>query len=352
MTPRYDARSQPNADSEGVGSWEQWLPRLYNTSGADIPTVASHLPSAFHSVSLPPTLGAGSFRSTRSDTNAMASNSMRGYTGTGPSLLDHCLEATTQVNLRIHHAARSLPSPTHIALSSPALHSIFDAACTLVNLVDSYASGQFSPHQQTQRDYQGILAQEHISSPLAPSHNPTDSDVPPAIRDALDSSIRLTVHASHQALMGVFDELSRSFLLHLAGQPHQHSPSPFPPTAASLQPSIPQMAATTTLMSHLFQQLDRGIRSISQTQRSPQSQGHGVLSPSYPQVMTPNDTGESQGGFTSLDQQFGEQAGQQHSWQENGAWTLLHEMGQTQRRVGDQIKAVERLLEQANVHVL
>jgi hypothetical protein len=140
---------------------------------------------------------------------------MGDYSWAIPTLPDCSLdlEEVAQINLRIHLAGRSLPSlpRTLASLSSPAFGSIFDAACALINAVD-----RFTLRKQP----------TPVSGPLdGDKGQPTNFGSPthalsPLIDTALDSPICLMLHACHQALLGVFEDLSASLLVCLA-EPQQ-----------------------------------------------------------------------------------------------------------------------------------
>ncbi|KAK4034552.1 hypothetical protein C8A01DRAFT_18666 [Parachaetomium inaequale] len=224
---------------------------------------------------------------------------------------DYFLEELAQINLRIHLAGRALLLPARAPAPSPAVNDVFDAASSLINLVDSFASRRSLP----------------------PTNLP-DTDRG-AVNTALDSSTCLMIHACHQALLGAFEDLSSS-LLHLS-KPQRHTP-PQTPDASFLPPCTTQAVAMTNLISHLLNQLDRAVLSLPGNFNLPPPRhhehgtiptsaaifGHGQCEP--PDLHPGHDT-----------------------WRGNAALSLFSEMEERQMRVRGQVKAVERLLRQAHV---
>ncbi|KAK4197151.1 hypothetical protein QBC40DRAFT_286078 [Triangularia verruculosa] len=161
------------------------------------------------------------------------------------------LEEVTQINLRIHRAGRILCSLTRtlLATSSPAINEIFDAACSLIGFMDRYATQQMiSP--STPDGYQ-------ISPGVTGGSAP--------IKSATETSICLTALASHQLLLGVLEDLCTSFLSVIDRGRSARSPNT-PSTS-----SHSQMLAMANLISHLLEQLDRALRSLTIQHATPES---------------------------------------------------------------------------------
>ena len=250
-----------------------------------------------------------------------------GYSWCFPASSDYFLEELAQINLRIHLAGRALPSPAGSPppWSWPAANNGFDAACSLIDAVDRFA---------TRRQ-------------VAPYSEPSNTQINKGTVDAaLDSSACLMVHACHQALLGVFEHLSTALLLYLAEQ-QQQTPPRTPPDAAFLPPCNTQAVIMTNLISHLLNQLDRAFLSLSSSspphchshshphpQQQHQHQNHkpGILrSMATPAGLPPTPETTWQAGRGGLDGNA-------------PADILFNEMSQRQRKVRGQVKAVERLL--------
>lgn len=240
------------------------------------------------------------------------------------TLRDYFPEELAQINLRIHLAARALPAraSTLALLSSPAVNDVLDAAYSLINLVDRRASSiptppTTTPHTTTTNDT------TTTTDPLPPTLPPQ----PSAINPALDTSTSLIIHASHQAVLGIFDDISSSLLQYLSEpqQQHQqqHRPTPpaTPPNAPYFPPCNTQAAVMANLMSHLLGELDRAVLSLVGGEAGAPVRYDGVLE------------GVNQGGGNG-------------AWGEGVLGVLLREMEVRRVRVGGQVKAVERLLRQ------
>ncbi|KAH6628115.1 hypothetical protein F5144DRAFT_654100 [Chaetomium tenue] len=264
-----------------------------------------------------------------------------GYSWGFPASSDYFLEDLAQINLRIHLAGRALPSPAGSPppWSWPAANDAFDAACSLIDAVDQFA------------------ARRQVPTFPEPSSNPQANSG--TIDAALDSSACLMVHASHQALLGVFEHLSTALLLHLAEQQQQHQTPPrTPPDAAFLPPGNTQALIMTNLISHLLNQLDRAFLSLSSSTPShphphphPQHQHHHHQTPHpHPHPGHKPNILRSMAIPTGLPPPGTENNNNNNNntWQIMGsgapADTLFNEMALRQRKVRGQVKAVERLL--------
>lgn len=248
-----------------------------------------------------------------------------GYSWCFPASSDYFLEELAQINLRIHLAGRALPSPAGSPppWSWPAANNGFDAACSLIDAVDRFA---------TRRQ-------------VAPFPEPSNTQTNRGTVDAaLDSSACLMVHACHQALLGIFEHLSTALLLYLAEQQHQ-TPPRTPPDAAFLPPCNTQAVIMTNLISHLLNQLDRAFLSLASS-CPPHSHSH---SHPHPQQHHQQHQNHKPGILRSMATPAGlPGSAPEAAWQTGGsnapADILFNEMSQRQRKVRGQVKAVERLL--------
>jgi hypothetical protein len=176
---------------------------------------------------------------------------------------------------------------------------------------------------------------------VAPFSEPSNTQTNRGTVDAaLDSSACLTVHACHQALLGIFEHLSTALLLYLAEQ-QQQTPPRTPPDAAFLPPCNTQAVIMTNLISHLLNQLDRAFLSLSSSSPShshshPHAQQHQQHQNHKPAILR------------SMATPAGLPPTPETTWQIGSsnapADILFNEMSQRQRKVRGQVKAVERLL--------
>ncbi|KAK4148543.1 hypothetical protein C8A00DRAFT_19641 [Chaetomidium leptoderma] len=247
-------------------------------------------------------------------------NVMDSYPWVFPTLPDYSLEELAQINLRIHLAGHALSAPSRALapLSSPAVNDILDAAYSLANAVDRYASRRrLTP----------------LSEPPAGS---------PVIDGAFDSSIRLMIHACHQALLGTFEDLSSSLIIGLE-EPQQARPLGTPP-GPPFSTCSTQAAATTNLISHALNQLDRVISSLASDPGPPHPVGRKIQVATGIFCQPSADWAGSEefsGQYEPLNVHH-----RGHLKLQRGDETdaLFNEMEQRQRRVRDQVKAVEGLV--------
>jgi len=201
--------------------------------------------------------------------SSRAENIMNDYSWALPTLPDYSLEEVAQINLRIHVVGRALPSlpRTLASLSSPAVHDIFDAACALINAVDRFALRKPTPVSEPSYGDRGQTA--NFGSPTLV--------LLPVIDTALDFSICLTLHACHQALLGVFENLSAALLLCLA-EPQQLTPPRMQRDESFFSsPYSQQHAAVTNLISHLLSELDRGFLPLTSRSKSRPFRDHKAM---------------------------------------------------------------------------
>ncbi len=245
-----------------------------------------------------------------------------------PTLPDCSFEEVAQINLRIHLAGRAIPSlpRTLASFSSPAVNDIFDAACALINAVDRFTLRKPTPVSEPSDGDRGQTA--NFGSPTRVLSLVIDT--------ALDSSICLMLHACHQALLGVFEDLSASLLLCLAEPQKLTPPRTSRDESFFSTPYNQQPAAMANLISCLVSELDRAFLPLA---------GHSKSRPFRVHKAIPALT-EKVGGYY-------EPAGlctRTHAtWQKDANQALLSEMEQRQMRVRTQVKAVERLLGWPNV---
>ncbi|KAK4236420.1 hypothetical protein C8A03DRAFT_16935 [Achaetomium macrosporum] len=282
------------------------------------------------------------------DASSPAEKFVGSYPLVCPSTPDYSLGELAQISLRVHLASRVLASSvrTLATLSSPAVNDVIDAACSLVSFVDRYAPQRLAPLSPPPVDG-GIPVHGSIEGSAMTSFDSPYPGVYSATDQALDSSIRLMVHSCHQAILGVFEELTVSSLLLLA-EPQQPTPPGTPPHPGAFHPHNTQIVVQTNQISSLLSQLDRAILSLSRTPNPPRPQRHNSmpLTTAVLRQSTPTDYGiprEVDGHFgTPLDSALHQ--GEHGTWRQTAAGSLFIEMEQRQLRVSEQVKAVERLL--------
>ncbi|KAH6630624.1 hypothetical protein B0J18DRAFT_421735, partial [Chaetomium sp. MPI-SDFR-AT-0129] len=247
-------------------------------------------------------------------------HAMDSYTWGFPATSDNLLQELGDIDFRIHQARRGLllPHCTPAPWSSSGVNEAFDAACSLVDVVDRFAAKRRMPSSDV-----------HLAG----------------IETALETSTRLMIHSCHEALLGIFEHLSASLLSHLSHPQHQQTPPRTPPHAAAFLPQQgnPQAAIVANSIRHLISQLDRAILSLSGTYYNTQ--------PPQPHHQSEHETLSMANlmGHTSqvpgIPVTYG---GGDESWLGNNVTgnPLFNEMEQRQARVGGQIKTVERLLRQ------
>lgn len=268
-----------------------------------------------------------------------------------PNAPDYSLEELAQINLRIHLAGRALATPARalVSVSSPAIDDIFGAACSLINLVDRYTSKRMTPLAKRPDDAGKGQTQGNTKRDTTAIFEPLSLPSSPVIDSALDSSICLMIHACHQALLGVFEDLSTSFLVQLP-ELQQPTPPGSPSGSSVFSSGADQVGVITNLMSHLLSQLDRTIGSLSSNSNSLQVLGHKGSQFSTATMRQTSPDGNMSGPYTGYYEpahpHFG---GHQSRGQEKVSAFLFHEMEQRQLRVRDRVKSVEGLLRQPNV---
>ncbi|AEO65535.1 uncharacterized protein THITE_2030560, partial [Thermothielavioides terrestris NRRL 8126] len=279
--------SQHELGLDGPLTPESWFLSPFSQSASQAMTDMAHLTSFSDAATATSIPCVPLFEGPIPDRASETENALGIYSWLYSNPVDYTFQEIAQITQRIHAAALRITSPatTSVPLSSPAVSDILDAANTLVYLVHAYASKQPTlPSQAPLDSSRTIPRPEPAEGPPVspPTHNTNPPDhcisscVPSspatAIDDALDASIRLTIHAAHQALLGVFDALSASCLLYLTAGPqqqqqHQHqqtNPHAAPPQTGcpSVPPSLSQIAATTNLLRSLLDQLDRVVLAL------------------------------------------------------------------------------------------
>ncbi|KAH6854721.1 hypothetical protein B0I37DRAFT_38369 [Chaetomium sp. MPI-CAGE-AT-0009] len=312
-TPICEQITHHNLGLDTPPPTEDWQTPSYHCDSTQSMADMCHPVTSFPAV--PNVAYAPGFQDPVSNVVPAPENIVGGYSWCLPASSDYFLEELAQINVRIHLAARALPSPAGSApWSWPATNNGFDAACSLIDAVDRFAARrQAVPYPE-------------------PSRAHSDRG---AIDSALDTSACLMVHACHQALLGVFEHLSASLLHYLAKQQQQHqqqTPPRTPPDASFLPPYNPQAVIMANLISHLLNQLDSAFLSLQASfnpahSQQPQQQQHQSHKAGVLRSMAGFDQGPPLGGGGSGPTDM-----------------LFNEMARRQSKVRGQVKAVERLL--------
>ncbi|AEO54515.1 hypothetical protein MYCTH_64004 [Thermothelomyces thermophilus ATCC 42464] len=178
-----------NPDTDAPPLTEQWHPPSYHTSGA--PTTPADTCDLAAFAAVPAIPCASVFPQPANDMIPTADHDfVGGYSWSLPSSSESLLEQLSQINLRIHLGGRSLPEPstTMAPWSLAAVNDVLDAACSLTDAVDRFTAGK---------------AMSSLEEPQESGSRRRST-----LDAAFDSSTRLTLHACHQALLGVFDHIS------------------------------------------------------------------------------------------------------------------------------------------------
>ncbi|VBB73139.1 Putative protein of unknown function [Podospora comata] len=195
---------------------------------------------------------------------------------------ENLLEEATQANLRINRAGRMLSTLARalLTIASPAINEIFDAGCSLISFMDRYAARRMiSPHIPLER-------RRASSDVYRIPHGAIGSSAP--ISKATDTAISLMALASHQMLLGIFEDLCSSFLSQInSGQ--AATPPNTPSTGAFFGSSHSQMLAMTNLISHLMEQLDRALRSLAVGQQDAPEGSEGLIAAASVAVASTHD---------------------------------------------------------------
>ncbi|KAK4135795.1 hypothetical protein BT67DRAFT_376242, partial [Trichocladium antarcticum] len=314
-TPRCDQTHQLAPDLATPPIPDQWLMSPFGSESSQFSTGMCQLSSFSQPTAAPTIPCVPLFEEPCPDMPSAAGDVVGDYAWAHPGVPDYSLEELAQINLRIHLAGRALATPARalVSMSSPAVDDIFGAACSLVNIVDRYAAKGAVPPPRLTDDEGGVLAQSSL-----------------VIDSALGASIHLMIHACHQALLGVFEDLSTSFLVQLTAL-QQPTPPGTPPGPAVFPPCSAQVGVMTNLMNHLAEQLDRAIGSL-----------HSVRTPPQPVRFSPRHGSPECG----LSEPFAGHYVLPHTHfdREKIQSRLFYEMEHRQLRVRDRMKSVGRLL--------
>ncbi|KAK3393958.1 hypothetical protein B0H63DRAFT_31300 [Podospora didyma] len=270
-------------------------------------------------------------------------------------------EELSEINLRIHRAARALPPLANSlpSLSSPSINEVFDSACSLITLVGRYASTRSSPIQKpAEGPPTGIHPHSATERSISGNFGQTPKALSPAVHSAMDTSICLVAFACYQGLLGVFEDICASFLHY--SEELQHPPSPRTPSAATFaSSSTTQVVVMVNLISHLLNQLDRAINSLAGSSAPPQPMRVDQAGlPMTALSPTSSWSGKSETGEDAPNAHFGDyelsnshfnQHGGRPEHRQKATATIFDQMEQRQHTVRTQIKTIKRMIRQSNV---
>ncbi|KAK0716881.1 hypothetical protein B0T26DRAFT_751026 [Lasiosphaeria miniovina] len=330
---------------------EQWLMSSFGVDGATFSNNMGQLSPYSQPTSTP----AVPFFSTPTTAPA-ADNVMPEYSWMYSDPSDTYPEELAEINLRIHRAARTLPPMNRSlpSLSSPSVNEIFDAACSLINVVGRYTTTRSMSLQKRPENALGI----HVH----PNQEGANFEQPPmamsiAVHSAMDTSVCLVVLACYQGLLGVFEEICTSFL-HYTEDSH----NPTSPRTASASTfassSTTQVVVMVNLISHLLNQLHRAVGSLAGSLALPTARRLEQAAMSMP-ALSPtsswsdhseigDDVLNLPGEYEAPSFHFNGHDRQSDKRQKTTA-ILFDQMEQRQLTVRAQVKLIKRLIRQSNV---
>ncbi|KAK0616906.1 hypothetical protein B0T14DRAFT_568474 [Immersiella caudata] len=225
----------------------------------------------------------------------------RSSSANGSVDIERDIQELSDLNLRIYRTARTIDTEsvdTPLSMSSPSVSQIFDAGCTLTNILSRLA-------QTAARD--------------APEASPS------AVR-CTDTGVALMVLSCHERLIDAFEAMCVAVNSHV--QSMTFSPA-----------SIMQVMMIAKVISHLLNQVDRAIAPL---QGQPHQITAGSSFPSVPNVA--NSPGEPSSAF-----QEGIVAGvEQPSECGKTATVVLATMRSRQNRLRAHLKVVKLLVKGSN----
>ncbi|KAL2170661.1 hypothetical protein VTG60DRAFT_4586 [Thermothelomyces hinnuleus] len=315
-------------DTDTLPLTEQWHPPSYHTSGA--PTTSADTCGLAACAAVPAIPCVPVFPQPANDMIPTADHDFIGdYSWSLASSPESFLEQLSQINLRIHLGGRSLPEPstTMAPWSLAAVNDVLDAACSLTDAVDRFTARNAMSSQEPQE--------------CGRRRSTLDA--------ALDSSTCLTLHACHQALLGVFDHISAWLLLYLAQSPQQQTPPATPPHPAYLATCNPQAAVMTNLMAHLLNELDRTFLASSiMSTHSLQHHRHHKATPGPPVALGQGMSNPGVAGNPSRHWEPPDLHSGHAAWLggNTAVFALFHDVEHRHARVRERLRAVEGLLRQ------
>ncbi|KAL2136490.1 hypothetical protein VTI74DRAFT_3509 [Chaetomium olivicolor] len=333
-TPQCDEMKPARPGPEVASLSEPWLTSLFDSDGSQFLAGMDQLSSISHYQPAPTISSVPLFPGLATEVSTTGSG-MSSFPWSYPNPPDYSLEELSQISLRIHLAGRALEtlSRTPVSAPSPVTNDVFDVACSLVNFVERYASQRPLPVSKPPDHPKCTPVPGCLENYSAGSFGASCPGASPVIDTALDSSINLMIHACHQALLGIFEDLTASSFFQLV-ETQQPTPPGTPPAASFHSQEHPALVMAN-LISHHLDELDRAVSKLSKNpvavyrQDWPDRRGQGEFSEAY----EPPDL--HFGGHTT--------------WQGCLSLPLFKDMEQRWLRVRHQVRAAERLFGQPNV---
>ncbi|KAK0730151.1 hypothetical protein B0H67DRAFT_548160 [Lasiosphaeris hirsuta] len=267
------------------------------------------------------------------------------HTLTAPNSGDSHAEKLAEINMRVRRAALALPHLTGplLPLTSSPINDVFEAGCALIKLVDGYMAPKARP------------ASGATNGGMSRHAGGGSFDPPPlfemssrVVQQAMSTSFCLMVIASHQTLLGVFEEICASSAAYLQALQQPLNPEI---TLDFVSSSITQIIVTVDLISHLLAQLGRAVSSVALRSESSPKPTRGNSFPAM--SSTPVDSmGLDSGqvnvydGFDFSSPSLG--AGVRRGPNLGILFHVFHQVEQQQCRVRTQLGRVKMLIKQLN----
>lgn len=265
-----------------------------------------------------------------------------------PNNGDSHAEKLAEINVRVRRAALALPHLTGplLPLTSSSINDIFEAGCALIKLVDGYMAPRAKP---AAGGTNGGMNKHHRGGSFEPA-SPFEISSR-TVQQAMGTSFCLMVIASHQTLLGVFEEICASSAAYLQALQQPLNPEFTLEFASS---SITQIIVTVDLISHLLAQLGRAVGSVALRSESCSKLTRGNSFPAMPSA--PVDSMELDGqvniyeAFHFSNPSLG---GNNRRVPELGILShVFHQVEQQQCRVRTQLGRVKMLIKQLNMNVM
>ena len=171
-----------------------------------------------------------------------------------------------EIHKRVYSTALTV-RPVAAHLPPPSINEIFDAACSLVNLMERYAASRHPMSRAQTTEDSAALARPYCASADFDLHH--SFEAVSAVSETMEASFCFMALACQQIILGVFQEVLTSFVECL---------QTLPTAPAHVASSVPQIMITANLSNHLLGQLDQAVWTVI----SPRVLGRTSASPISP----------------------------------------------------------------------
>ena len=180
-------------------------------------------------------------------------------------------EQLADINVDIYRAAAGLSNLSSLPLLSylPSINGIFDASAALAELVEAYNAEQITTPSSVDEPHAASVPAFAGAYPSAFDFN-TTSAAALSFQGTMDASICPMIYSCYQGLMSALEDICSLFLVWLS-ELNQSPNMMFIPQSET----VTQVANMTTVLSHLLQRLEQGMKSVDL--------GFGAVVPSSPQ---------------------------------------------------------------------